>query len=96
MLSYALMLNAKSIFTDPVAANDNSSEYLKSEAANDAENGSETSEEQQITEADHVFDTMAVSSLGSLSITGGVNGTDFSYDSNNDIITIKTNSMLMK
>ena len=100
MLSCALMLNstgayAQGILADPAAANDDLVEYSESEAANDAENGSEDAEELSISEADFAFNaTAAVTNMGSLTVFNGVKGTDFEYDEAKDIITIKTDTHL--
>ena len=98
VLSCALALNstatyAYDIFADSAAVNDDTAEYSEIEATNDAENCSEDAEERPISETDFAFDaTAAITSMGSLVVFNGVKGTDFTYDEEKDIITIKTNT----
>ena len=93
VLSCAMMLNstgvyARGIYANPVAVNDDPAEYSELVSAN----ASEDAEELSISETDFAFNPTATAYLGSLTISGGVYDTDFTYDKEKDIITIKTNT----
>ena len=104
VLSWALLLNstvayAKIMFVDPAVAQEPPVEDLEARPAQEetTQAGADASgdgEELPASE-DAVLNPAAyVTGVNSLFITGGVDGKDYSYDKETDIITIQTNTAM--